>query len=141
MKIVYEVVNNVVVNKMITDDSFISDNVTFFDDIPNGADYSKFSPQSIPLTSIEQLKNNLLNAHNSYIEQFVSGVGIGLLTIGIIQSKPTALAFSGWLAQVANDLKSRQDAVVADGQEINIDFSNNGAPPNTIWEVRAEVGL
>jgi hypothetical protein len=93
------------------------------------------------LTSIIDLRLQIHEAYDSYIANFVSGVGIGLLTIGVIKGSPKALKFAGWLTAISADYKSRSDAIITDGQPINVDFTNNGMPPVTIWDVKTEIGM
>jgi hypothetical protein len=102
---------------------------------------SNVSQKIDPKIPIKDLQAQLTSAFNDYVAQFIDGIGIGVLTIGLIKNGVKAGKFSAWLSKGSADLQSRMAAVTADGQEIDKDFSNNGQPPVTIWDVKSEAGL
>lgn len=91
----------------------------------------------------KQLAENieqLWQAANAYTESFISGVAIGLLTIGVIQGKPKALAVTGWSSQVWDAYYTRKALITATHQE-SLDFSSFGPMPHSVPELRAELGM
>jgi hypothetical protein len=65
-------------------------------------------------------------------------VAIGLLTIGVIQSKPKSLAITMWSQSVWNEYYVRKAAVTLDSA-LDLDFSSFGPMPYSVPELQAEV--
>jgi len=84
--------------------------------------------------------NALWTAADAYEKNYISGVAIGLLTLGVIQSKPKALAVSAWSASHWDDYYTRKAAITATSV-LNLDFSPSGAIPYSVPELRAELGM
>lgn len=82
----------------------------------------------------------LWEAADKYTSGYISGVAIGILTIGVIQSKPKALAVSGWSSQVWGEYYTRKALVTVDSID-NYDFSEFGPMPHSVPELQVEVGL
>ena len=82
----------------------------------------------------------LWQAADKYVTDFISGVAIGILTIGVIQGKPKALAVTAWSNAVWSDYYARK-ALVEGGAVPNLDFSTHGPIPHTIPELQDEIGL
>ena len=79
-------------------------------------------------------------AADAYTSGYISGVAIGLLTIGVMQSKPKALAVSAWSSAVWDGYYARKALVTASSVE-NLDFSSHGPMPHSVPELRAELGM
>lgn len=79
-------------------------------------------------------------AADAYTSGYISGVAIGLLTIGVMQSKPKALAVSAWSSAVWDDYYARKALVTASSVE-TLDFSSHGPMPHSVPELRAELGM
>ena len=79
-------------------------------------------------------------AADTYTSGYISGVAIGLLTIGVMQGKPKALAVSAWSSAVWDDYYTRKTLVTASSVE-TLDFSSHGPMPYSVPELRGELGL
>ena len=82
----------------------------------------------------------LWRAADTYTSGYISGVAIGLLTIGVLQSLPKALAVSAWSSAVWDDYYARK-ALVTASSVANLDFSSHGPMPYSVPELRAELGM
>lgn len=82
----------------------------------------------------------LWTAADKYTSNYISGVAIGILTIGVLQQKPKALAVSAWSSSVWAEYYARK-ALVTVTSEDNHDFSSFGPVPHTVPELQTEVGL
>jgi hypothetical protein len=85
-------------------------------------------------SKIEQL----WSAADRHINSYISGVAVGLLTIGVIQQKPKALAITLWSQAVWNEYYVRKAAVTFDSV-LDLDFSSFGPMPHSVPELQAEV--
>lgn len=83
---------------------------------------------------------SLWAAADAYQMGFISGVAIGLLTIGVLQNKPKALAVQAWSAAVWDAYYARKELLTYDGA-VDTDFSMFGAMPHSVPELRAELGI
>ena len=83
---------------------------------------------------------SLWAAADAYTSSYISGVAVGLLTIGVLQLKPKALAVSAWSSAVWDDYYARK-ALVAVSSVDNLDFSNHGPMPHSVPELRGELGM
>ena len=84
--------------------------------------------------------DRLWAAADGYTSGYISGVAIGLLTIGVLQLKSKALAVSAWSSAVWDDYYARKALVTASSVE-NLDFSSHGPMPHSVPELRAELGM
>lgn len=84
--------------------------------------------------------DRLWAAADAYTSGYISGVAIGLLTIGVLQLKSKALAVSAWSSAVWDDYYARKALVTASSVE-NLDFSSHGPMPHSVPELRAEMGM
>jgi hypothetical protein len=84
--------------------------------------------------------NQLWKAADSYVESYISGIAIGLLTIGVVQAKPKALAVVAWTSSIWDEYYTRKAVVTADST-LNLDFSSFGSIPHSIPELRTELGM
>ena len=79
-------------------------------------------------------------AADAYTSSYISGVAIGLLTVGVLQSLPKALAVSAWSSAVWDDYYARKALVTASSVD-DLDFSSHGPMPYSVPELRVEMGL
>lgn len=84
--------------------------------------------------------DQIWRAADSYVNSYISGVAVGLLTIGVIQNKTKALAVTAWSSSVWDDYYTRKAGVTADSV-LDLNFSAHGPMPYTVPELRAELGL
>lgn len=82
----------------------------------------------------------LWQAAHDYEYLRVSGIAIGLLTIGVMQQFPKALAVAAWSANIWNTYYTRKAAVAVDITD-NLDFSTCGEIPYSVPELRIELGM
>ena len=80
----------------------------------------------------------LWQAADKYVTSYISGVAIGILTIGVIQQKSRAVAISDWSNLIWSEYYTRKAAITVDS-ELNLDFSSFGPIPFTIPELKEEV--
>lgn len=80
----------------------------------------------------------LWQAADAYVASYISGVAIGLLTLGMIQQKPTALAITAWSQAIWTEYYVRKAAVL-EGADVDLDFSFFGPMPHSVPELQAEV--
>lgn len=79
----------------------------------------------------------LWQAATSYEQSFIANMAIGLLTTGVIQQKPKALAIANWSNSLWNGPEGYY-ARKASGST-NCDYSNIGPMPYSVPELSAEV--
>lgn len=79
-------------------------------------------------------------AADKYTSGYISGVAIGILTIGVLQQKPKALAVSAWSSSVWTEYYARK-ALVTVTSEDNHDFSSFGPMSYSVPELQEELGL
>lgn len=89
---------------------------------------------------IESKIDQLWRAADEYVSSYISGVAIGLLTLGTIQQKPKALAITAWSSSVWDEYYRRK-ALVTASSEVDTDFSVAGPMPHSVPELRAELGM
>lgn len=82
----------------------------------------------------------LWNAADKYVAGYISGIAIGLLTLGVVQGKPKALAVTAWSSAVWDAYYTRKATVTATSAD-DLDFSTFGPMPHTVPELRTEFGL
>ena len=83
---------------------------------------------------------SLWAAADAYTSSYINGVAVGLLTIGVLQSLPKALAVSAWSSAVWDDYYARKALVTVSSVD-NLDFSSHGPMPHGVPELRAELGM
>ena len=91
-----------------------------------------------------QVQQRLANAYNTYLQNRFNSIGVALVLAGVMNSKPDSLAVKVWMNQLSADFRTRSAAVPAVPDATytpNYDYSNNGEPPFTVWQIEAEVGL
>lgn len=82
----------------------------------------------------------LWQAADRYTSSYISGVAIGILTIGVMQQKPKAIAVTAWSSSIWAEYYARKSLVTA-ASEDNHDFNSFGPIPYSVPELQAEVGL
>lgn len=85
-------------------------------------------------------KKALKQAASDYEASGFSNVGSSLLTIGVIQNKPKALAVAAWAEALWTEYFKREALVTLDTIP-NLDFSSIGPVPYTIIELKEELAL
>lgn len=99
------------------------------------------TPPAPPADDIKAAKVEALwAAADRYVTSYISGVAIGILTIGVIQGKPKAMEVTGWSNAVWTEYHTRKAAVTVDGED-NLDFSSFGPMPHSVPELQAEIDL
>jgi hypothetical protein len=79
-------------------------------------------------------------AGDKYTSGYISGVAIGILAIGVISSRPKALAVSAWSSRIWTEYYQRKALISLTSTE-NLDFSMFGPIPHSIPELQQELGL
>lgn len=82
----------------------------------------------------------LWEAADKYTSGYISGVAVGILTIGVMQEKPKALAISAWSSSIWAEYYTRKALVTVDSVDDH-DFSSFGPIPYSVPELQEEVGL
>jgi hypothetical protein len=89
-------------------------------------------------SKIADKQSQLWAATDRYVTGYISGLAIGLLTIGTMQQKPKSLAITAWSQSVWNEYYVRKAAVTFDSV-LDLDFSSFGPMPYSVPELQAEV--
>lgn len=97
-------------------------------------------PAPGPEVIAEAKRAALWQAADSYTTSYISGVAIGILTIGVMLGKPKCSAVAAWSGGVWADYYGRKERVTADSVD-DLDFSNHGPMPYSVPELQAEVGM
>ena len=82
----------------------------------------------------------LWQAADLYTSGYISGVAIGILTIGVLQQLPKAVAVTAWSSAIWAEYYARKALVTATSED-NHDFTAFGPIPHSVPELQAEVGL
>lgn len=90
--------------------------------------------------ALAQKIETLWQSANNYTSSYISGVAIGLLTIGTLQQLPKALAVTAWSSAVWDEYYRRKALVTATSED-DLDFSAFGPMPYSVPELREELGL
>ena len=88
-----------------------------------------------------KLQNNisdLWNAADRYICRYINGVGLSILSAGVHANKPKARACAKWSDSVWAEYYVRK-AKLEKGEAVSMDFSDIGAMPHDILELREEI--
>ncbi len=107
------------------------------------ADYTETTERYLANQGMEPVNAKieaLWNAADKYISGYISGVAIGILSIGVMQQKPKALAVTGWSSAIWAEYYARKALVTAASTDDH-DFTAFGAIPFSIPELQAEIGL
>ena len=79
-------------------------------------------------------------AADRYVTGYISGVAIGILTIGVLQQKPKALAVTAWSNTIWTEYYARKGLVTVDSVD-NHDFTMFGPMPHSVPELQVESGI
>lgn len=79
-------------------------------------------------------------AADKYTSSYISGVAIGILTIGVVQQKPKALAIASWSSAIWEEYYTRKSLITLTSQD-NHDFSSFGPIPYSVPELQEDAGL
>lgn len=80
-------------------------------------------------------------AADEWQTRHISGVAIGLLTVGMLKNLPKALAVTAWTQRLWEEYYTRK-AGITPGGRVDTDFSNAIGPmPHSVPELQAELGL
>ena len=111
-------------------------------DIARVYEYTLINGEAIldPQVVISSKIEALWKAADSYVSSYISGVAIGLLTIGLIQQLPKALAVTAWSSGIWAEYYQRK-ALVTYNSEDNLDFSSFGGMPHSVPELQAELSM
>ena len=90
--------------------------------------------------SLEEKIFALWSAADKYTSNYVSGVAIGILTIGVLQQLPKAMAVNNWSRNIWTEYYIRKSQVTVSSVD-NHDFSSFGPMPHTVPELQEELGL
>lgn len=90
--------------------------------------------------AIQNKIESLWSAADKYTSSFISGVAVGILTIGVMQQKPKALAVTSWSSAIWGEYYTRKSLITLTSQD-NHDFSSFGPMPYSVPELQEEVGL
>ena len=88
-----------------------------------------------------KLQNNisdLWNAADRYIYRYINGVGLSILSAGVHANKPKARACAKWSDSVWAEYYVRKTKLEK-GESVSMDFSDIGAMPHDILELREEI--
>ena len=88
-----------------------------------------------------KLQNNisdLWSAADRYIYRYINGVGLSILSAGVHANKPKARACAKWSDSVWAEYYVRKEKLEK-GEAVSMDFSDIGAMPHDILELREEI--
>lgn len=83
----------------------------------------------------------LWQAAHDYESSYINGMAIGLLTLGVVQNLPKALAVKQWSQSIWQLYYSRKAVITPSTASGFLDFSSVGAMPHSIPELMVEQGL
>jgi hypothetical protein len=83
----------------------------------------------------------LWRAAHDYEYQFINGMAIGLLTIGVIQGRPIAVAIRNWSNELWRLYYDRKPLVTDMVDEELLDFSEIGPMPHSVPELMLDLGF
>lgn len=82
----------------------------------------------------------LWQAADKYVTKYISGVAVGILTVGVIQKLPKATTVSDWSSSIWAEYYRRK-ALITYISDDDHDFTSFGPIPYTVPELQAEAGL
>jgi len=88
---------------------------------------------------LDAKKAKLWEAASAWERRNISGVALSLLTLGVAQQKPKALAIAAWSNHLWNDTYYPRKALISLDTEPDCDFSSAGDMPFSVPELSAEV--
>lgn len=110
----------------------------------DGVNATEPKPPELSEEQIQQLIDSkvdaLWNAADKYIERYISGVAIGILTLGVSKMKPKALNVTEWTQAIWASYYHRKAQVTATSVDDH-DFTMFGPIPHSIMELKEEAGI
>jgi len=88
--------------------------------------------------SVNKKIADLWASADAYINSEINGVGLCLLSAGVQQQKPKALAVAAWCDSIWTEYYVRKALITVESSVSN-DFSSFGSKPYTVLELREEV--
>jgi hypothetical protein len=98
-------------------------------------------PELERLRAIDANIEKLWQAAHDYEYAQISGSAIGLLAVGVLQSKPKCVAVELWIKAVWTLYYSRKPQITEIFESSLCDFSSCGPIPFSIPELMAEIGF
>lgn len=89
----------------------------------------------------DKIERNVLRtreAAKQYIDKYITGVGLALLSAGVAANRPKAKAVARWCKAIYTESFKREEACRL-GQPLDTDFSSFGEIPHTAVELDAEL--
>lgn len=77
-------------------------------------------------------------AADAHINSEINGVALSMLSAGVQNAKPKAIAVANWCDAIWTEYYIRKAGITADA-EVNLDFSEFGGKPHTVIELREEI--
>ena len=102
------------------------------------------TPEQVAANEASQVASNiqlLWQAAHDYEYAEINGTGVGLLVLGVLQSKAKALAVQAWCTAIWDLYYTRKLLVTSTLDAALLDFSSIGPMPHTIPELRTELGI
>ena len=93
------------------------------------------------LAQLDKIDRNILRtreAAKQYIDKYITGVGLALLSAGVAANRPKAKAVARWCKAIYTASFNRERACRL-GQPLDTDFSSFGDIPHTAVELDAEL--
>lgn len=106
----------------------------------------EYIPQPSPeaqLSDDEQMSfkvKSLWESADKYVAEYISGVAIGILTIGVVKKMPKALNVLSWSKAIWSEYYIRK-AQITPTSTLDLDFSSFGPIPHTVPELQQEIGI
>jgi len=103
-----------------------------------------YKPKFIELRQIKEQEivskkiADLWSAADEYINAEINGVALSMLSAGVQNAKPKAIAVANWCDAIWTEYYIRKAGITADA-EVNLDFSEFGGKPHTVIELREEI--
>jgi hypothetical protein len=96
-------------------------------------------------SGLEALKqsnlNSLWQAAHDYEYAEISGSAVGLLVLGVLQSKPRCAAVQNWISSIWTLYYARKSIITYEWDQTLYDFSSCGPIPYTCPELMEELGF
>ena len=94
--------------------------------------------ESIQADKIERNVLRTREAAKQYIDKYITGVGLALLSAGVAANRPKAKAVARWCKAIYTESFNREQSCRL-GQPLDPDFSEFGDIPHTAVELDAEL--
>mgnify|MGYP000844749649 FL=1 len=94
--------------------------------------------ESVQADKIERNALRTREAAKQYIDKYITGVRLALLSAGVAANRPKAKAVARWCKAIYTESFKREEACRL-GQPLDTDFSSFGEIPHTAVELDAEL--